>query len=98
MLFSIGNIKPLFEAVFPTCWDSKEVCNPQWLNAIEYLEIVGIIVGQILVGIVGDWYVFFFLLLISFFFFFNFVRVLTTLGLVGDLVSSKMRQSCLSVC
>ena len=90
MLFSIGNIKPLFEAVFPTCWDSKEVCNPQWLNAIEYLEIVGIIVGQILVGIVGDWYVFFF--------FFTFVRVLTTLGLVGDLVSSKMRQSCLSVC
>ena len=58
VLFSIGNIKPLFEAVFPTCWDSKEVCNPQWLNAIEYLEIVGIIVGQILVGIVGDWYVF----------------------------------------
>lgn len=58
VLFSIGNVKPLFEAVFANCWDSKEVCNPQWLNAIEYLEIVGIIVGQILVGIVGDWYVF----------------------------------------
>ena len=93
MLFSIGNIKPLFEAVFPTCWDSKEVCNPQWLNAIEYLEIVGIIVGQVLVGIVGDWYVPFFL-----FFLPSLVRVLTALGLVGDSVLSKMRLSCLSVC
>lgn len=83
MLFSIGNIKPLFEAVFPTCWDSKEVCNPQWLNAIEYLEIVGIIVGQILVGIVGDWYVFFF-------FFFhicagsNYIRLGRRFGLIQD--------------
>ena len=94
MLFSIGNIKPLFQAVFPTCWDTKDVCNPQWLNAIEYLEIVGIIVGQVLVGIVGDWYV----LLIIYFLFFIFVRALTTLGLVDVLVSSKMRLSCLSVC
>ncbi|KAK5088506.1 hypothetical protein LTR05_002726 [Lithohypha guttulata] len=26
-----------------------------WLAAIEYMEIVGIIVGQILVGVIGDW-------------------------------------------
>lgn len=25
------------------------------MQSIEYLEIIGIIVGQILVGIVGDW-------------------------------------------
>lgn len=55
VLFSIGNLKPLFEKVFKSCWKDHETCNPQWLNAVEYLEIVGIIVGQILVGFVGDW-------------------------------------------
>ncbi|BCR88015.1 putative MFS phosphate transporter [Aspergillus chevalieri] len=55
VLFSIGNIKPLFESVFSNCWDTHEVCNKQWISAVEYLEIVGIIVGQILVGFLGDW-------------------------------------------
>ncbi|KAL4903593.1 hypothetical protein BDW74DRAFT_155794 [Aspergillus multicolor] len=59
VLFSIGNLKPLFQAAFASCWSSdyngERICNQQWLNAIEYLEICGIIVGQILVGIVGDW-------------------------------------------
>lgn len=56
MLFSIGNVKPLFQAAFKSCWKDHEICNAQWLNAIDYLEIIGIIVGQILVGIIGDWY------------------------------------------
>ncbi|KAI5300494.1 hypothetical protein KEM55_007021 [Ascosphaera atra] len=55
VLFSIGNIKPLFEAAWPNCWgkDATE-CNPTWRNSVEYLEICGIIVGQILVGLIGD--------------------------------------------
>lgn len=57
MLFSIGNLKPLFEAAFAECWDDKTICNAQWINAVDYLEICGIIVGQILVGVLGDWYV-----------------------------------------
>jgi hypothetical protein len=56
VLFSIGNVKPLFQAAFKSCWKDHSICNTQWLNAIEYLEIIGIIVGQILVGILGDWY------------------------------------------
>lgn len=72
VLFSIGNIKPLFESVFSNCWDTHEVCNKQWISAVEYLEIVGIIVGQILVGFLGDWYVLFYWL-----FFFSPVIVLT---------------------
>lgn len=55
VLFSIGNLKPLFQKGFPECWHTHEICNKTWLNAIEYLEISGIIVGQILVGIIGDW-------------------------------------------
>ncbi|KAI9669102.1 MAG: hypothetical protein M1831_000694 [Alyxoria varia] len=64
VLFSIGNIKPLLQKSFPSCWaksdDQKEqgitpICDSQWIYAIDYLEIVGIIVGQILVGVIGDW-------------------------------------------
>ncbi|KAL9043279.1 MAG: hypothetical protein Q9214_003530 [Letrouitia sp. 1 TL-2023] len=55
VLFSIGNLKPLFEAAFSDCWKKKATCNATWLAAVEYLEICGIIVGQILVGVLGDW-------------------------------------------
>jgi hypothetical protein len=55
VLFSIGNIKPLFQKAFPACWNDHKICDKQWLNAVDYLEIIGIIVGQIMVGFVGDW-------------------------------------------
>lgn len=54
VLFSIGNLKPLFQAGFADCWKGN-TCNPTWIAAVDYLEICGIIVGQILVGILGDW-------------------------------------------
>ena len=70
-LFSVGNIKPLFQntdaalpgqpnmpaktSKFYQCWKAKTICDEDWQSAIDYLEIVGIIVGQILVGIEGDW-------------------------------------------
>ncbi|RMZ79454.1 hypothetical protein DV738_g3400, partial [Chaetothyriales sp. CBS 135597] len=55
VLFSIGNVKPLFQAAFPACWKKEEICSATWIAAVEYLEICGIIVGQILVGFIGDW-------------------------------------------
>ncbi|GIZ40158.1 hypothetical protein CKM354_000351000 [Cercospora kikuchii] len=55
VLFSIGNVKPLFQAAFPDCWKSNTVCTKTWVQSVDYLEIVGIIVGQILVGVLGDW-------------------------------------------
>ncbi|CAF9921385.1 MAG: hypothetical protein HETSPECPRED_004516 [Heterodermia speciosa] len=56
VLFSIGNVKPLFEKAFKSCWGSgSTICNATWVYAVDYLEICGIIVGQILVGILGDW-------------------------------------------
>lgn len=56
VLFSIGNLTPLFQSVWPECWDDETTCNPKWVEAITYLEVAGIIVGQILVGLLGDWY------------------------------------------
>ncbi|KAF3912432.1 hypothetical protein ABW20_dc0101883 [Dactylellina cionopaga] len=55
VLFSIGNIKPLFQAVWKECWSTHKVCSARWVSSIEYLEVAGIMVGQILVGIQGDW-------------------------------------------
>ncbi len=55
MLFSIGNLAPLFNAAWGTCWKSYKDCSEQWVTAVTYLEVVGIIFGQILVGIMGDW-------------------------------------------
>ena len=51
VLFSIGNVKPLFAKVWPECWKTYEVCNENWIAAVDYLEIVGIMVGQVLVGV-----------------------------------------------
>ncbi|KAF2099362.1 MFS general substrate transporter [Rhizodiscina lignyota] len=55
VLFSIGNVRPLLQAAFKECWKTFAICNQTWTQAIDYLEICGIIVGQILVGIIGDW-------------------------------------------
>ncbi|KAL8827473.1 MAG: hypothetical protein Q9191_003167 [Dirinaria sp. TL-2023a] len=56
VLFSIGNVKPLFQAAFKSCWGkNSKICNITWIYAVDYLEICGIIVGQILVGVLGDW-------------------------------------------
>ena len=55
VLFSIGNLTPLFSAAWPHCWKDYDTCSKTWVAAVQYLEICGIIVGQILVGIIGDW-------------------------------------------
>ncbi|KAK4998527.1 hypothetical protein LTR66_002273 [Elasticomyces elasticus] len=55
VLFSIGNIKPLLQATFPSCWSTNMTCDSTWVQAVDYLEICGIIVGQVLVGVIGDW-------------------------------------------
>ncbi|KAI0596993.1 major facilitator superfamily domain-containing protein [Biscogniauxia sp. FL1348] len=56
VLFSIGNLQPLFKAAWGTCWGSHPTeCSNNWLAAVTYLEILGIMVGQVAVGIIGDW-------------------------------------------
>lgn len=55
VLFSIGNLSPLFASVWPACWSTYTTCNETWVQSVTYLEIVGIILGQILVGVIGDY-------------------------------------------
>jgi hypothetical protein len=52
VLFSIGNLAPLFAAAWPECWGSKPTeCNPNWIASVTYLEVVGIMFGQVIVGV-----------------------------------------------
>ncbi|CAH0000999.1 unnamed protein product [Clonostachys byssicola] len=55
VLFSIGNLEPLFEKVWPQCWKTHEVCTKNWTASVTYMEIIGIMVGQAGVGVLGDW-------------------------------------------
>ncbi|BEI85992.1 hypothetical protein CcaverHIS002_0602790 [Cutaneotrichosporon cavernicola] len=54
-IFSIGNLMSLYTAVWPECWGTHEVCDKNWIAAVSYIQIIGIICGQIGVGIEGDW-------------------------------------------
>ncbi|KAH9834344.1 MFS phosphate transporter [Teratosphaeria destructans] len=55
VLFSISNNTSLFDVSFKDCWKSYKTCNKNWVAAVNYLEVVGILIGQILVGFIGDW-------------------------------------------
>ncbi|GAA5921234.1 hypothetical protein JCM1841_001646 [Sporobolomyces salmonicolor] len=55
VLFSIGNLSKLFSSAWPHCFSTHRVCSANWVDAQSYLEIIGIIVGQVLVGFEGDW-------------------------------------------
>ncbi|KAG9245951.1 major facilitator superfamily domain-containing protein [Calycina marina] len=54
VLFSIGNLTTLFGDVWKRCWTSYEVCSEVSIQLVTIMEIVGIIFGQIIVGILGD--------------------------------------------
>lgn len=52
VLFSIGNLEPLFAKVWPECWGKNPtVCSKNWVASVTYLEIIGIMVGQVAVGV-----------------------------------------------
>lgn len=56
VLFSIGNLEPLFAAAWPQCWSKTGTeCSNNWIASVTYLEVIGIMVGQIGVGFIGDW-------------------------------------------
>jgi hypothetical protein len=52
VLFSIGNLEPLFAAAWPQCWGNGATeCSRNWIASVTYLEILGIMIGQIGVGV-----------------------------------------------
>ena len=57
MLSNLASSLTCLEAVTPS-WPAVcryTSCSKTWVQSVGYLEIVGIIIGQIGVGIIGDW-------------------------------------------
>jgi hypothetical protein len=46
IIFSVGLIKPLQSAEYPTCFNSHEVCSPNLSKVENYVLLVGIIAGE----------------------------------------------------
>lgn len=42
VLFSVGNIMPLFKSLYPECWADQVVCDGEMIKAIKYMEILGV--------------------------------------------------------
>lgn len=42
VLFSIGNILPLFKSTYPDCWKTYSICDERVIKSIKYMEIVGV--------------------------------------------------------
>lgn len=42
VLFSVGNVMPLLKSVWPECWSKFTACDEQMLDAVKYMEILGV--------------------------------------------------------
>ncbi|KAK9807016.1 hypothetical protein WJX72_010792 [[Myrmecia] bisecta] len=55
VIFSISNNSTLFKQAYPKCWSTFEDCNETWTEATTYLQLIGILMGQLFFGVMGDW-------------------------------------------
>ena len=55
VLFSIGNLKTLYQVAYPSCWKTFTSCSETLTQTTDYFQIVGIVIGQVGVGFLGDW-------------------------------------------
>jgi hypothetical protein len=48
IIFSLGLTKPLQKAMFPSCFASHTDCSTQLTHVQNYIQLCGIIVGELL--------------------------------------------------
>ena len=39
VLFSIGNLKSLFQKAWPACWTAHTACTAVWTQSTDYLQV-----------------------------------------------------------
>ncbi len=56
MLFALGNIAPILEALYPSCWNTTLAppCSPTLVSSLTYVEVLGVIVGMLSFGLFAD--------------------------------------------
>ncbi|KAL3162223.1 hypothetical protein ABBQ32_009926 [Trebouxia sp. C0010 RCD-2024] len=55
VVFSISNNSTLFKQAYPNCWSKFKDCNETWIQATTYVQLIGILIGQLMFGVMGDW-------------------------------------------
>ncbi|KAK9843894.1 hypothetical protein WJX84_006388, partial [Apatococcus fuscideae] len=55
VVFSISNNATMFQQTYSACWENFTECNETWVQATTYLQLVGILMGQLIFGFMGDW-------------------------------------------
>eukprot|EP01138_Halocafeteria_seosinensis_P009413 gb/GECG01009619.1/.p1 GENE.gb/GECG01009619.1/~~gb/GECG01009619.1/.p1 ORF type:complete len:548 (+),score=42.29 gb/GECG01009619.1/:1-1644(+) len=57
-LFSVGNLEGIFKHTYPHCWSDSSSedsdCPSSLRSSITYTEIVGVVLGMLVVGSLGD--------------------------------------------
>ncbi|KAK9914956.1 hypothetical protein WJX75_002900 [Coccomyxa subellipsoidea] len=53
-IFSIGNVRQIITAQYPNCWKTYIECQKTLTQAPDYTQIIGIIMGMCLLGVIGD--------------------------------------------
>lgn len=54
VIFSISNNSTLFKQAYPDCWSKFTSCNETWTQATTYLQLIGVLLGQLTFGFLGD--------------------------------------------
>jgi hypothetical protein len=56
VIFAIGNLQALFASTWPQCWGAGAAeCSAGSVASASYTGIIGITIGQVGVGALGDW-------------------------------------------
>ncbi|KAK9856439.1 hypothetical protein WJX84_007586 [Apatococcus fuscideae] len=53
-IFSVGNVKPLWAAQWPQCFNEHVGCSEEFINGLEYSQVAGLIIGMIALGFSVD--------------------------------------------
>ena len=53
LLFSIGTLKPIWQQIFPECFEGDQ-CSQALLQSLTYSVVLGVIVGMLLIGTLAN--------------------------------------------
>jgi MFS family permease len=53
LLFSIGTLKPIWESLFPDCFE-YDICRPRLLHSLTYSVVLGVILGMLSIGFLAN--------------------------------------------
>ena len=53
-VFAVGNLSALWKVEYKACWSQHKTCKKKLSDSITYLQVRGIIFGQLFLGFFAD--------------------------------------------